>query len=83
MQCKMLSDRVLLTCLMTSSRDFRFFFMNYQLKSKDKHEIDSMQVMKINLAISENKTKFKKQSKLSKERHKSHFPQIGEVEKTW
>ena len=40
-----------------------------------------MQVMKFNLAISENKTKSKKQSKLIKERHKTHFPQIEEVGK--
>ena len=52
------------------------------IEQKNKHERDNMQVMKINLAISENKTKSKKQSKLIKERHKTHFPQIREVEKS-
>ena len=43
-----------------------------------------MQVVKFNLAISKNKAKSKKQAKLSKDkRHKTHFPQIGEVRKTW
>ena len=77
----MLSNRECSLLVLWQVQETLGSFYDLLIKEQDKHEIDSMQVMKFNLAISENKAKSKKKSKLSKERHKTHFPQIGKVEK--
>ena len=60
MQCKMFSDKKCSWLVLWQFQETLSSFYELSIKkTKDKHEMYSMQVMEINLAISENKTNSK------------------------